>query len=94
MHAHDPLRDHSPSPRAARTAPAYPRCLGALVVAAGLCMGCEKEPVATAGTPPPAFADGGTRTSEPATAASHGDPEVMLGGAAPEPFAPAAGSAK
>jgi hypothetical protein len=89
------LRYQPAAPRRVRSAPAYPRCLGAIVVAAGLCMGCKEEPAATAGDVAPAFTDAGARTAAPPTATSSTDsPEVRHGGKSPEPFAPATHSAK
>ena len=95
MHDLHALRHEPASPRRVCPKPTYPRCLGVMVVAAGLCMGCEKDqpdPPALAGEPAPAFSHGSARPTGPSTPTpSH---EAVIDGEPAAPFVPAASSAK
>ncbi|MFW5741232.1 MAG: hypothetical protein ACOC1F_12785 [Myxococcota bacterium] len=75
-------------PRRTCARPGYPRALAALALAAGVAAGCDEPPVALAGDVAPVFTAGASASSKAPTTPPKHDPgdDMMLGGAAPQPF--------
>lgn len=82
------LSSRPPRPRNAPSSPTYPRALAILMVAS-IASGCDEPEVALAGDVAPAYSHGHATSATPPAASVPGTTEVILGGEAPAPFAPA-----